>query len=381
MQQPDELISQKTLSCSNPQHDRSTWRNPIFKLLVLLFMLYIFFISISLIGSAFKFFGKNLAEQLITTTSNPLVGLVIGILATTLIQSSSTTTSIVVGLVGAGVLTVTNAIPIIMGANIGTSVTNTLVSIGHITRSGEFKRAFAASTVHDFFNILAVLILFPVQYFTNLLGIGSTFLANQFQHIGGLKFSSPIKIITAPVQHIIEQLCGYSGIIILLIAIILLFTALKFLVTTLRSIFAGKIELFFDKYIFKTPLRGLLFGIITTVLVQSSSITTSMAVPLAGAGILTLDQIFPYTLGANIGTTITAFLASLATNNVAAIAVAFAHLLFNILGVIIIYPIRFIPLYLANTLAKFSIKSKLIPLFYILLIFYIIPLSIIYLMR
>ncbi|MBD3290148.1 hypothetical protein GF337_15180 [candidate division KSB1 bacterium] len=355
--------------------------NPFVKLLAFMLLLYMFFLSIGLIGSAFKFFGKDLASQLIATTSNPFVGLLIGVLATSLIQSSSTTTSLVVGLVGAGALSVQNAIPIIMGANIGTSVTNTLVSVGHLTRKEEFKRAFAASTVHDFFNIVVVIILFPIQYFTNILGHVSEFLSNQFLNIGGLKFSSPIKIITAPAQHFIEHLAGESGIIILIIALVLLFTALKFLVTTLKAIFAGKLELFFDKYIFKTPIRGIIFGMIITALVQSSSITTSMVVPLAGAGLLTLEQIFPYTLGANIGTTITAFLASLATNNVHAIAVAFAHLAFNILGVVFVYPLKTIPISLARLLAKYSLKSKLIPLLYILIVFFGLPITLIYITR
>ncbi len=374
---PEELSKPLT----KPSVKKKWFDNTFVKVLGFMLLLYTFFLSIGLIGSAFKFFGNNLAVQLIATTSNPLVGLLIGILATSLIQSSSTTTSLVVGLVGAGALSVPNAIPIIMGANIGTSVTNTLVSLGHITRKEEFKRAFAASTVHDFFNITVVIILFPIQYFTNIIGHISEFLAEQFLNVGGLKFSSPIKIITAPTQHFIEHLTGNNGTIILIIALVLLFTALKFLVSTLKAIFSGKLELFFDKYIFKTPLRGIFFGMIITVLVQSSSITTSMVIPLAGAGLLTLEQIFPYTLGANIGTTITAFLASLATNNVHAIAVAFAHLTFNLLGLVCVYPLKAIPIRLARLLATYSLKSKLIPLLYILIVFFVLPLTLIYITR
>ena len=88
-------------------------------------------------------------------TSNPLVGLFTGILATTLAQSSSTITSIAVGLVASRALTIEGAIPVVMGANIGTSVTNTLVSMGHITRKEEFRRALAGATVH--------LIRYPVK--------------------------------------------------------------------------------------------------------------------------------------------------------------------------------------------------------------------------
>ncbi|MEI5617209.1 thymidylate synthase, partial [Streptomyces brasiliscabiei] len=79
-----------------------------------------------------------------------------------LIQSSSTVTSIIVGLVAGG-LPVELAIPMIMGANIGTTVTNTLVSLGHVRYKDEFKRAFASATIHDFFNLLAVAIFLPLE--------------------------------------------------------------------------------------------------------------------------------------------------------------------------------------------------------------------------
>lgn len=87
----------------------------------------------------------------------------VGILATVLVQSSSTSTSIVVGLVGADVVSVRQAIPIIMGANIGTSVTNTIVSMAHVGDRLELERAFSGATVHDMFNMLCVLTLLPVE--------------------------------------------------------------------------------------------------------------------------------------------------------------------------------------------------------------------------
>jgi len=91
------------------------------KILSVAFLLYLFLVSIGLMGAAFKGFGKGFAESLIKTTSNPFVGLFIGILATSMVQSSSTVTSVVVGIVAAGGITVTNAVPIVMGANIGTT--------------------------------------------------------------------------------------------------------------------------------------------------------------------------------------------------------------------------------------------------------------------
>ena len=363
------------------------------RVILLLLLLYIFLVSISLMGTAFKSLGKGAAKEMLATTSNPFVGLLIGILATSLVQSSSTTTSILVGMVGGDVISIQNAIPIVMGANIGTSVTNTIVSVAHISRSDEFKRALASSTVHDFFNIIAVVILFPLHLRTNILGWASGELAGAFDKAGGLKFTSPLKLIVQPAVGFIEKVMIYATgkitlfkidlaeLLMIIASLALLFMALRYIVITLKFLVLSRIEVFFDRYIFRTALRAMLFGMILTVMVQSSSITTSIAVPLAGAGILTLEQIFPYTLGANIGTTVTAILASLATGNISAVTVAFAHLLFNLFGIVIIWPIRKVPISLARALANFSLKSKAIPLVYILLAFFAIPITLIYFVR
>ena len=128
------------------------------------------------------------------------------------------------------------------------------------------------------------------------------------------------------------------------------------IVKILKSMVLEKVEAFFGKYIFKTAIRAMAFGVVLTILVQSSSITTSTIVPLAGAGVLTLRQIFPFTLGANVGTTVTALLAALVLNPMA-LTVAFSHLIFNVMGIVVIYPIRVlrnIPLIAANKLSEFS---------------------------
>ena len=359
------------------KHKESSTINTILRLLQLFFFLYLFLFSIDLMGTALKLFGKGFAETLISSTSHPMVGLFIGMLATAIIQSSSSTTSIVVGMVGGGVLTVHNAIPIVMGANIGTTVTNILVSLAHINRSHEFRRSFAASTVHDFFNVLSVICFFPLQYFTNFLGISSTFLGNAFQDIGGFKLFNPIKAITKPVVHILVDFAGQYPWILLALSLILLFVALANIVSTLRVVVVKRAEEWFNRVLFKTTLRAFIVGLMLTVLAQSSSITTSLVVPLAGAGILRLDQIFPYTLGANIGTTVTAMLAALITSNVNAITVAFAHLLFNISGTVVWLPLKQIPIAIAQKFSDFSIRNKLIPIAYIIIAFFIIPIIII----
>ena len=132
-----------------------------------LFFLYFFLVSIKLLEKGIKTLGAEYTDQLFESVSNPFAGLLVGILCTVLVQSSSVTTSTIVGLVGSGVLSLEYAIPMVMGANIGTTVTNTLVSFGHVRREQEFKRAFAASTMHDFFNVIVVIILFPLDLITD----------------------------------------------------------------------------------------------------------------------------------------------------------------------------------------------------------------------
>jgi len=360
------------------------WKGTMPRVLALMMLLYAFLVGIGMLGQAFRMFSGGFVGGLIESASNPLLGLFVGVLATTLVQSSSTTTSLVVALVGSGSMPIETGIPIVMGANIGTSVTNTLVSLGHISRGQEFERAFAASTVHDFFNILAVLVLFPLQVTTNFLGTLSSRLADLFQEVGGLTFASPLKIVTEPVVKAVAQVLEGHPWILLVLALLVMFASLRYLVVALKAIVLGRVEAFFDRTLFANAGRALFFGLVITVLVQSSSITTSLAVPLAGAGILTLLQIFPYTLGTNIGTTITAILAALAVGEISAVAVAFAHLLFNICGIVLIWPlpaIRNIPLRIANGFAAIAANHRWIAIAYIAICFYAVPFTAILLLR
>jgi sodium-dependent phosphate cotransporter len=253
-----------------------------------------------------------------------------------------------------------------------------------VTRGQEFARAFAASTVHDFFNILAVIVLFPLQLATNFLGIVSSRLAGLFAEVGGLTFASPLKLLTGPAVKAAATLLDGHPWLLLISALVIMFASLRYLVVVLKSIVLGRVEAFFDQTLFANAGTAMLFGLVITVLVQSSSITTSLAVPLAGAGILTLAQIFPYTLGANIGTTITAILAALAVGEVSAVTVAFAHLLFNICGIAVIWPIagiRRIPQRLSRGFAAVAAQHRWIAVGYILICFYGVPFAAILVLR
>ena len=346
--------------------------------------LYLFLVGIAGMSSAIKRMGSEFAETVLTTTSDPFIALFIGIFATVLFQSSSTTTSLIVGMVSSGSLTIASSIPMIMGANIGTTVTNTIVSVGHINKGTEFKRAFAASTVHDFFNIMAVIIVFPIEMIFHPLQKTSEWFAlkmfGRIENIEVLQAKSPIKLAVKSGSKFIQKFTFDNDIVYLVLSVLITFLMLYSIVKLLKSLVLKKIEGFFDQYIFNTALKAMAFGVIITIMVQSSSITTSLVVPLAGAGVLTLRQIFPFTLGANIGTTVTALLAAI-TGTVSALVAAFSHLLFNIIGIVIIYCIpvlRNIPLKCAEIISEQAVTKKYLPLLYLFFIFVLVPLCIIY---
>jgi len=356
----------------------------LLNILALAALLYIFLWAIALFGAAFKLMGKEFSQQLIATTTNPVVGLMIGLLATSLIQSSSSTTSIVVGMVAGGALTVSNAIPIIMGANMGTTVTNTLVAMTSMNRRTEFRRAFAGATMHDFFNLLTIVILFPVEMATHYLQRTATWLSTHLVGASGGEFPNPVKTAVKPLvhgtQHLLTETWGLhrTAAVVLMIVLALagIFFALTFLTRLLKGVVLRRAEGAFTKNVRKSGLGAMVMGLVVTVAVQSSSITTSLLVPLVGAGIVPLQAAFAATLGANVGTTVTALLASL-TGTPQAVTVALVHLLFNITGIIIIYPVpllRGIPIRLARLLALQTSRRRWFAFVYMFGVFFVLPL-------
>jgi solute carrier family 34 (sodium-dependent phosphate cotransporter) len=349
----------------------------ILRIFLVLLALFGFFLGLDLFGVAFRLFGGEFAEALIARTANPFLGLFVGILATTLVQSSSSTTSMTVGLVGAGALTIEGAIPIIMGANIGTSVTNSLVSLAHVTRREEFQRAFSGATIHDVFNWLTVLILFPLELTTGYLARTSHVLSDLVADVGGTRLLDPVKVVIRPVAEAIARATGDSGVLTLIVGILVLFMALRMLVKLMKELMSRHAEELLHRTLFRSQLAAIAAGTGMTVMVQSSTITTSAIVPLVAAGVVTLEQLFPFTVGANLGTTITAMLAALATGNPAAVTVAFSHLIFNLTGTALVYvppPIRAVPLALARQLGHLTMRNRLYAAAYILLLFFVLPL-------
>ena len=350
-----------------------------------LFLVYLLICAVGTIGGGFKASTGDQAKELFAFAANPFAGLIVGTLCTALIQSSSTVTSIIVGLVAGG-LPVATAVPMVMGANIGTTITNTLVSLGHVHNKNEFKRAFSAATIHDFFNLLSVVIFLPLEIATGFLEKTGALFASFF--VGGgsasMKEFNFVKAATKPLTGMLKDIANifphpYNGIFLIIVGIILIFVAIYYIGKLLKVLMVGRAKNMLKTAMGKGPLAGIFSGTLVTVLVQSSSTTTSLVVPLAGTGVLTLKEIYPFTLGANIGTCITALLAATAVpdNQAAALEIASIHLLYNVVGTIIIYAIPFlrnIPIVGAETLAAVASKRKYLAFVYIIAVFFIIPL-------
>jgi len=359
--------------------------------LMVIGLVYLLLVAVAMIGTGFKAAAGGPAKELFAFASNPLTGVIIGTVATALIQSSSTVTSIIVGLVAGG-LPVSVAIPMVMGANMGTTITNTIVSLGHVRQGEEFRRAFSAATVHDFFNLFSIVIFLPLEIMFGFLQRTGEFLSGLMMggdsmSVKGFNFIKPL--VKPPVDGLKDLFHGVGandvvmGIAFIVIGIALIFVVITFIGKLLKVLMVGRAKEILHTAVGRGPLSGIFSGTAITVLVQSSSTTTSLIVPLAGSGVFTLRQIYPFTLGANIGTCITALLAATAVsgaNAIFALQVALVHLSYNVIGVIVIFGLPFlrgIPIMAAERLADLAMKNKLYVAGYVGLVFFIVPIVLI----
>ena len=322
---------------------------------------------------------------------NPYVGLCVGVLSTVLIQSSTTTTAIAVSAVGSGALPIRGAIPIILGANIGTTVTCTIVALTFVGKRDEFRRAMAASTVHDFYNLLALLIFFPIELLWHPLEraskaltdalYGATWLPdpNRFNVVGAAS-----KPVVSGIKTVTTHLTGTLGpFFTIVIGALLILVAVRYLGKLLKLLMVGRARTALTKAIGRKPYVAMAAGTGVTFLTQSSTITQSVLVPFAGAGILTPRQIYPVTVGANVGTTFTALFAAFAIEGSDAkigLQAAFVHLLYNVFSIIVIFVIpilRPVPIWCAEHFAKIAVSHKWIIAAYLITVFILLPASVI----
>lgn len=346
------------------------------------------FVSIDLLNIGFQSILGPEAEGLLTMAANPWLGLLLGILATALIQSSSIVTTLLVGLVAGG-LPIATAIPMVMGANLGTTITNTLVSLGYIGDDEDFERGFAAATIHDCFNLVALFIFFPLEQLLHPLEHLSQWLLSQSAHLNNIPnifnsiaFMSPIYWLVQPTRwlmiYAVNHLPGpWDSLLLFGISV----GGLMASVTALGWLMRRWLDTPAKDIIHWTTghgysLGGLATGAGLTALLQSSSMTTSLMVPLASAGMVTLQDIYPFVLGANIGTCVTALLATLAVKSPVALQLALVHLSYNLLAVLLVYgipPLRAIPLTMAEKLATATQRYRIVAVTYVIGLFFLLP--------
>ncbi|WP_204274558.1 Na/Pi symporter [Vibrio astriarenae] len=351
----------------------------------LAFMLYLLLVSVSMVGSGFKLATGDQAKALFEFASHPIAGLMIGLVATALTQSSSTVSSIIVALVAGG-LPVQIAIPMVMGANIGTTMTSTLVSLGHVRCNTEFKRAFASATIHDIFNLLAVVIFLPLEIMFGIMDKISHWLVSPFMSTGdlsmkGLNFIGPLtKPVVSAIQSPLESMGNVTGgLILIALGIFTIISAITVMGKLMKKLMVGRARDILKGAIGRGPMHGIASGTAVTILVQSSSTTTSLIVPLVGSGVLKVREVYPFTVGANIGTCITALLAATAVSGefaVFALQIALVHLVFNVLATLVIFMVpvlREIPVKGADYIAELAVKNKLMVAVYLLSIFVLLP--------
>ncbi len=342
--------------------------------------LLLFIFSIDMLVVSMGNLNDTVFKELLVATRNPFVSLFIGLLMTALIQSSSTVTSSIVAVVASGSMSLDQAVPMVMGANIGTTLTSTLVSFSFIMKKKEFKRALSAGIVHDLFNIFTVLFLLPLELYFGFLSQSASFLAGFF--VSDVPLNGPIfnnVVFTRPLTEWLNRIIGIPF-LMALIAVFLVFVSIKLLATAVYKTFVVDSFRDISKLIFKKTGIAMLYGVFFTAAVQSSTVTTSLIVPLVANRKVSLKKVFPFIVGANIGTTITAGIAAIYKSE-AAIALAIVHLLFNVLGAIVIlsFPsIRILPVQLALYMGKKSVQSRFLGFAYILLTFFIIPFLLIY---
>lgn len=358
-------------------------------------LLYAFLAGVKALESGIGGLGEGFTDRIFEGVSNPFAGLFVGILGTVIVQSSSVSTATIVGLVGAGTLSVEAAVPMIMGANIGTTVTNTLVSLGYMRGGHEFRRAFAGATMHDFFNLLCVAVLLPIELATDFLARTATWLTSLFRSttVGAIGHAdSPIKVAVGKPAKLLAGLledlglsAGAAGVVLLVIGLLVILVSLAAITHNMRRLMMGGIERSMNAVLARGGgLAGMAVGVVMTVAVQSSSITTSILIPMIAAGVLTIPNAFPITLGANLGTTVTALLASLAATRPEGLTIALVHLLFNAVGILIVYPVarvRRIPIALAEGLARAADERRSLVFLYVVGGFVVVPLLGVLLLR
>ncbi|ETN72070.1 sodium-dependent inorganic phosphate transporter [Necator americanus] len=372
--------------------------------------------------------------------NDPISAVVVGMLATVVLQSATTTTNVLVGMVAADLITVHEAIPVMIGSELGGTLVNAIVSLAYSARPEQFRRAFAAATLGDVFNICCIFVILPLELATGFIEEISWLIVDPLIAEQGISFKT-LDLLTDPVNRMILEvneeelrnatidddyfapdhsfvyrcvfkngsriykcpythLFAYSSFSDSLIGWIVLIISIAVLVFCLIGI-VYLIQLNLFQTLLKGPLakyvRGLLsrecpgkwrpctgysvmlVGLLITLAIQSNNIFNSSLTPLVGSGVITLEQMYPLILGANIGGSSSAVLAALTADGSRfekTLHMAVCQVMYNIIGTFMFYLIpwtRKLPTFLARRLGEITDQYRWFMVVFILVFFVLIP--------
>lgn len=368
----------------NPSENQTQIKRTFTLVLLIGGSILLFLFSLDLMVSSLRHLGSDTARSVIEAIENPFTALFVGLLVTALIQSSSTTTALTVAMVASGAITFQSAIPVIMGANVGTTITSTIVSLGFINKKKEFKRAVSAGTYHCFFNLLTLLVLFPLELYNGFLSTASASIGQAvfptFEPSSATTPGVTWSIFGFATDFLVTSIA--SGAVLTVLSFILLVISILIFRKLISDLLKAQSPETFSKFFFAGELKSFFWGLVTTAAIRSSTITTSLVVPIVAKKVVKMRMAAPFIMGANMGTTITAFIAAFLNSNNSAINIAVAHFLFNFIGVLLFFPIpamKELPIRLSTGLGKLTLRYRIAGFLFILLTFFIIPFSLIYL--
>jgi len=389
---------------SNALSRREVW----LRFLLFLFLIYLFLCAVKMFGTSTDLLRneyKTAVDTLFSGMQNPFVGLCIGIFATALMNSSSATTSLVVALVAMKVVPIEHAVAVVIGANIGASITSMMVSLGNITDKKAFILGYGVPFIQDWYSIITATVCFSLEYSCHFLSRAAMWLAGLLVQFGGptaeiaesagtvttqtggswlsnpfpVMVEAPVKLVDFLLEKLLHLPVTVCAVLMGILGLCILFFALINMTKNMKILMADKVEEWINAVLSKNGFLGLFIGWIVTMIIQSSGITTSLLVPLVASDILKIRTTYPLILGAKLGTPITGVLAALAflgtPAGLPAMAIALVHFLFNVIGVGLLYPIpalRF-PVFLTERFSPILGQHRVYVITWAVCVFFLLP--------
>ena len=385
--------------------------------LLFLFLIYLFLCAVKMFGESTVLLRneyKTSVDALFSGMQNPFVGLCVGIFATALMNSSSATTSLVVALVAMNVIPIEHAVAVVIGANIGASITSMVVSMGNITNKKAFTLGFGVPLIQDWYSIITATVCLSLEFSCHFMSCAAKWLSGLLVQFGGSTVEAaeavgtagasgaaagaetswlcnPVEAPVKLVKFLLIDLMRFPGtacaILMGILGLFILFFALINMTKNMKILMADKVEEWINAVLSKNGFLGLFIGWIVTMIIQSSGITTSLVVPLVASNILKIRTAYPLILGAKLGTPITGILAAMAFLGTPAggpaMAIALVHFLFNAIGVGLLYPIPALrlPVFLTERLSPILGQHRIYVVMWGVCVFILIPVIGIFLFR